>query len=165
MPGALWGSWVGGHLLMSEVPLYSVLLFAKVSQKQILLSATERRGKNLKSFEEFRLKAKAKIWRWLSYVGNICSTAVATTIFAGRQLRHDGGCNSESDTGLSRQLAAGGLCGLFQCYVVSFSAVWSVSVQCGHFFAMWSTSSRTIAAPFIYILRLPILKIGVNTLV
>ena len=98
---------------MSEVPLYSVLLFAKVSPKQILLSATERRGKNLKSFEEFRLKAKAKIWRWLSYKGNICSTAVAI------------------DTGICRQRAAGGLCGLFQCYVVSFGAVWSVSVQCG----------------------------------
>ena len=41
----------------------------------LLHSASARKGNNLKGFEDFRLKVKARIWPWLSYMCRICSTA------------------------------------------------------------------------------------------
>ena len=39
--------------------------------------AAERTGSNIHGFEEFHLKAKARIWPSPSYVYHICSTAEA----------------------------------------------------------------------------------------
>ena len=39
-------------------------------------AASGLRGNTSKRFEDFRLKAKARIWPWLSYVGHIRSAAV-----------------------------------------------------------------------------------------
>ena len=37
-------------------------------------TASERRGENLKRFEDFYVKAKASIWPWLSYMCRVRST-------------------------------------------------------------------------------------------
>ena len=49
-----------GRFLRSEVPLYGV---SDVDHwPRVLYFAVERRGNNLKRFEDFYLKAKARIW-------------------------------------------------------------------------------------------------------
>ena len=39
-------------------------------------SASKPRGNTVQGFKDFFLKAKARIWAWLSYMCHICSTAI-----------------------------------------------------------------------------------------
>jgi len=59
------------HVWFAASPLGSSVSRAKVNRR----TASERRGDNLKGFEGFYLKAKARIWPGLSYVCQIRSTA------------------------------------------------------------------------------------------